>query len=791
MHEHTRVLVAALVSALLLSCTDDLTSSEDGPSECIGGELCVGDLECIDGFCVLPGDETGESDDGDGDGDGDQGDGDGDPGDGDGDCELGTEGCACEPNAICDAGLSCVNDLCEPAVCGNGVLDPSEACDDGNDDNTDTCLDTCELASCGDGYVGPGEGCDDGNDDDADECDNGCALTSCGDGVTQAGEACDDGNADNGDACLDTCVSASCGDGFVQQGVEECDDANPSNIDACLDTCVNASCGDGFVQQGVEACDDGNMIDTDTCVAGCVIASCGDGFVGPDEDCDDANDIDDDACSNDCVLASCGDGVTQMGEACDDGNMIDTDACLDTCTVASCGDGFLYQGVEACDQGVNNGNDAGCTDDCEINVCGDQLVWAGVEDCDDGNMAPDDGCDACNGMADVMIARGREHTCLLLEDTSIRCWGDGGFGQLGTGSSSDIGDGPGEMPPATIDVGGTPIQLYAGGDYNCVLLGNGELRCWGSNGTGQLGQGHNGNVGNNPGQMPPPVTNVGGQIAQLALGSHFACALLVNGELRCWGNNSQGQLGQGHTNNIGDGPGEMPPPAVNVGVGNIVQVGSGSAHTCVLLDNNKVRCWGYNLFAQLGVGHTDDIGEAPGQMPPPDLNLGAGVITQLGVWGFGGCVLFDNGGLRCWGYNSSGQCGQGTVNTIGDNPGDMPPPLTNYGVGVVSELNGGRDFFQILMADGNVRNWGIGAALGYGSVNALGDAPGEMPPNNVPNGITTIALSRGLGNHSCAMRQDSTLRCWGPNAAGQLGYGNTSAVGDGPGEMPPADLPAF
>jgi cysteine-rich repeat protein len=150
--------------------------------------------------------------------------------------------------------------------CGDGTVDPGEACDDANGDNGDECLSDCALASCGDGFLHVGvEACDDGNVVDGDGCSSACTLPECGDGAVQPPEACDDGNASNADACLNTCAAASCGDGFVQAGVEACDDGNASNTDACVAGCVAASCGDGFVQSGVEDCDDGNTDPDDGC----------------------------------------------------------------------------------------------------------------------------------------------------------------------------------------------------------------------------------------------------------------------------------------------------------------------------------------------------------------------------------------------------------------------------------------------------------------------------------------------------------------------------------------------
>ncbi len=127
-----------------------------------------------------------------------------------------------------DCGTSCASE-----ICGDGIVDATEECDDGNLEDTDACTSACRLASCGDGFVGPGEACDDGNLDDADGCTSGCAPPSCGDGVPGPGEECDDGNESNTDGCLDTCVNATCGDSFVWEGNEECEDGGGGPGDHC------------------------------------------------------------------------------------------------------------------------------------------------------------------------------------------------------------------------------------------------------------------------------------------------------------------------------------------------------------------------------------------------------------------------------------------------------------------------------------------------------------------------------------------------------------------------------
>ena len=154
----------------------------------------------------------------------------------------------------------------EPPMCGDGVVEGGEECDDGNQSDQDACVSECVQAQCGDGLLFLGvEDCDDGNQVGGDGCEADCTLANCGDGQVQGGEACDDGNLDNTDDCLDTCALASCGDGFVQAGVEECEDGNQSNTDGCVTGCALASCGDGFVQSGVEQCDDGNAVPGDGC----------------------------------------------------------------------------------------------------------------------------------------------------------------------------------------------------------------------------------------------------------------------------------------------------------------------------------------------------------------------------------------------------------------------------------------------------------------------------------------------------------------------------------------------
>jgi len=305
-----------------------------------------------------------------------------------------------DPGEACDDGNLVDRDDCRAdcraAVCGDGVPNvlgkKVEACDDGNPLDTDSCTTQCKPAVCGDGVRFQAlEACDDGNGDDSDGCTSACKLATCGDGIQQAGEQCDDGNASAADACLPTCVAATCGDGVVRAGSEACDDGNSVDGDACLNSCQLPACGDGVIWEGVEACDDGNKVDGDGCSNACALATCGDGIVQKGEQCDDGNQDDHDGCRVNCIVAHCGDGVVQAGkEVCDDGNLSAADACSPACKPSACGDGVVWVGVEACDDG-NSADGDGCTSACALPSCGDGATQKG-EACDDGNPSNLDGC---------------------------------------------------------------------------------------------------------------------------------------------------------------------------------------------------------------------------------------------------------------------------------------------------------------------------------------------------------------------------------------------------------------
>jgi cysteine-rich repeat protein len=162
---------------------------------------------------------------------------------------------------------------------------------------------------CGDGFLQADEECDDGNQDDTDSCDSECFLVDlCGNEVVDDGEECDIGqqNADDGE-CTSLCQNAACGDGFIQLGKEDCDDSNTNNNDGCSSECF-FECGNGELNSG-EQCDDGNRQDGDDCSSQCLSERCGDSVVDTvlGEQCDDGNINSGDGCELDCTFV-CGAG---------------------------------------------------------------------------------------------------------------------------------------------------------------------------------------------------------------------------------------------------------------------------------------------------------------------------------------------------------------------------------------------------------------------------------------------------------------------------------------------------
>ncbi len=276
------------------------------------------------------------------------------------------------------------------------------------------------------------------------------------------------------------------------------------------------------------------------------------------------------------------------------------------------------------------------------------------------------------------LAAGAFHNCVLLTSGGVRCWGYAGVGSLGLpglGNGDYIGDD--ELPASVglVDVGGEVVQLTAGELHTCALLANGHVRCWGAGSNGRTGHASLLDTGEHETPASTGDVDVGGTVQQVSAGSDHTCALLSNGAVRCWGDNGTGALGYGHTRDIGDD--EVPAAAGDVPLGGTArQISAGTAHTCAVLTSGAVRCWGDNRSGQLGYGHLRAIGDDETPASAGDVPVG-GAVQRISAGQGTTCALLTTGQVRCWGSSSFGECGYGNTEQIGDDEtpasvGDVP-----------------------------------------------------------------------------------------------------------------------
>ena len=223
----------------------------------------------------------------------------------------------------------------------------------------------------------------------------------------------------------------------------------------------------------------------------------------------------------------------------------------------------------------------------------------------------------------------------------------------------------------------------AGDAHTCVVLGDATLRCFGANTSGQIGSGGTVALGDSAGEMGDSLAAVnlgtGRTVRAVATGNLHTCALLDDSSVKCFGEGDNGRLGTGATADIGRSAATMGDSlaAINLGSGRTATViAAGAAHTCALLDDSSVKCWGANDDGQLGIGDTDARGDAAGEMgdalPAVSLGLAAGVrVTAITAGDAHTCVLASNGSVKCWGSGANGRLGTNDENSRGDEAGEM------------------------------------------------------------------------------------------------------------------------
>ena len=492
---------------------------------------------------------------------------------------------------------------------------------------------------CGDGSLDPGEECDDGNLDDLDACDRRCRRTRCGDGVVQREEGCDDGNISGADGCVgERCVPARCGDGFVrtdldegEPGAEQCDDGNDSNSDDCTNACRVYRCGDGYVNVDLP----GNAADF--------------------EGCDDGNDVDDDGCRNNCLREllpgrlvasafgacrqtldgywSCW-GLNDRGQFGEDGNHLGATGSPSGLLAGSrlAAGSNHYCAVEGPEQRVR---------------CWGDSTWgqAGSEN----SHAPTPVLLPVSGV--LSLSAGEQLSCATTGDGKTVCWGA-------------ITPGNRHHEPQRIALSESTRRVFVTLGGVCGQRDDGTVWCQGSNVHGSLGVARANwlelesvAAWGKPAQLQGAQwgqTYADADVMACAIGNiegchNHTCALLQSGLVVCAGNNAWGQVV-----NSAALFSVAPVPNFN---GPAQQVAVGGYHTCVLDISGQVHCWGYNGFGQLGIPADQDRHPVPVQVP------GLTNVTELVAGALHTCALVGQEEVRCFGLGDQGQLGADVAST--------------------------------------------------------------------------------------------------------------------------------
>ncbi|MCU1496874.1 MAG: regulator of chromosome condensation, partial [Acidimicrobiales bacterium] len=336
------------------------------------------------------------------------------------------------------------------------------------------------------------------------------------------------------------------------------------------------------------------------------------------------------------------------------------------------------------------------------------------------------------------VAAGVSHTCGVTAGGGVKCWGSNGTGQLGNGSTT--------QSAAPVDVTGLAsgvVSVAAGERHSCAVTTAGGVKCWGYNFSGQLGNGSN-----TQSTTPVNVTGLTSGVVSVAAGGNHSCAVTSAGGVKCWGDNVYGQLGNGSNTQ------STTPVNVTGLASGAASVAVAAGYACAVTTAGGVKCWGYNAEGQLGNGSTT---HSP--TPVNVTGLTSGVVVAAG--GGHSCAVTAAGGVKCWGYNGNGQLGNGSI-TQSTTPGDV----TGLASGVVSVAAGGLGSCALTSA-GGVKCWGgnSGGQLGNGS-NTQSTTPVDV--TGLTSGVASVAAGSG---HSCALTSAGGVKCWGGNGNGQLGSG--------------------
>jgi alpha-tubulin suppressor-like RCC1 family protein len=355
---------------------------------------------------------------------------------------------------------------------------------------------------------------------------------------------------------------------------------------------------------------------------------------------------------------------------------------------------------------------------------------------------------------------------------NLKCWGSNTYGQLGYGDTTNRGTACTQMGDslAVISLGTSrKARLAALGQYHtCVILDDHTLKCFGYNSYGQLGLGDISTRGDQSGEMGDalPIVSLGtGRTASaVALGDYHTCVLLDNAGVKCFGYGGNYRLGYSDTTSRGYTTNQMGTylPLVPAANANVTSISVGEGHTCVIkLGSVNLTCWGVNSWGNLGVGDTTDRSSA-------SISMGSGrkpVSVQAGAQHT--CAILDDNSVKCWGSNSNGQLVNGNQN-------DQHGPVASLG-SVSLSVTGSSIPVRMVAGLSHtcvIMNNNCAACAGNNTYGQLGY--GDTTTRKVFTGCLSIGLYanktsgvKAFNQHTCAVRNNTDIVCWGYNAHGK------------------------
>ncbi len=376
---------------------------------------------------------------------------------------------------------------------------------------------------------------------------------------------------------------------------------------------------------------------------------------------------------------------------------------------------------------------------CQGSGCGEGVLTDGGLDA--GGCPRTVGGGAC--LTVTSVSAGGNHTCALVSDQTLRCWGSNSSGELGVSPPSMAVGRPVAVP------GVAGVQDFdLEGATTCALLGDGSIRCWGDNSFGELGP--QGPMGSS---VTPVVVNGLPAVpaTEIVVAASSVCALLQDQSVWCWGKNSDGQLGASGPNS------PMPINAITANQG-VTAIDASGSHACALFQDGTVKCWGSN--------DTGESGQAPSLVPVVPATAVAGVsgATAIALGFHHSCALVSSG-IACWGFEGDGELGNGALQDAGV---QMPQAVQILSGTMPSSLVAG-DRVTCAWSPMDVQCWGSGTGEQLGVIPANG-ACCEPSPIAFP-GLTGVQQLTLGAAHGCALLMNGTVECWGDDFYGQLGTG--------------------